>query len=116
MEQIAPVLEKMAEKLGVTCEYLWSVLLKQAPLSGITDIIQYMVLGIVTWIFVKFCIKVHHKIQESDWDEIAYLLLAFIGIFIAIYWTIIFFHFPETIWAFFNPEYWALKQILKSIP
>jgi len=116
MEQIAPVLEKMAEKLGVTCEYLWSVLLKQAPLSGITDIVQYVVLGIATWIFVKFGIKAHHEIQGSNWEEVIYMPLILIGIFIAICWIAVFFYFPETIWAFLNPEYWALKQILKSIP
>ena len=116
MEQITPVLEKMAEKLGVTVEYLWSILIKQAPLSGITDIIQYILLGIVTWVFVKVSFKVHHKIEKEDWDGVAYIPLWVIGVGILILWITAFFCFPNTIWAFFNPEYWALKEILGSIP
>ena len=115
MEQITPVLEKMAEKLGVTCEYLWSVLIKQAPLSGIADIVQYVLLGIATWVFVKVSFKVYRKIQENVWDEIAYIPLYIIGIGILIFWAVAFLCFPETIWAFFNPEYWALQQILQTI-
>lgn len=115
MEQITPVLKELAEKLGVTVEYLWGVLIKQAPLSGIADIIQYILLGIATWIFVKMSVRFHHKIQEKNWDEMAYVLPGYIGIVIGVFWIAAFFCFPNTIWAFFNPEYWALKEILGSI-
>ena len=31
-------LTALAEKLGTTAEYLWGVLLRQAPISGLTDL------------------------------------------------------------------------------
>ena len=39
--QSAVVIQNLANKLGTTSEYLWAVLIKQAPISGTVDLILY---------------------------------------------------------------------------
>ena len=54
--EMAEVVEKLAEKLGVAAEHLWGVLIRQAPISGITNIlvsIAWIVGAIWTFRFVK---------------------------------------------------------------
>ena len=44
-------LNALANKLGTTAEYLWGVLLRQAPLTGVIDLMLTMawVIGAVLW-------------------------------------------------------------------
>ena len=115
MKEIAPLLEKLAEKLGVTVEYLWKVLLKQAFISFVTDLIQYALLVIMSVIVWKIAKKVHREIENAVWDEIAYLPLGGVIMGILILWIMVFSCIPTTITALINPEYWALDKILSQI-
>ena len=119
-EQTAKLVEQLAQKLGTTTEYLWSVLLKQAPISAITDLI------FVTFtIFVGFVIyKVHkHLLSEKDGGNSIYYDLEEAAvvpmIFVSIIWAIMFiaclFSIGNIVNGFLNPEYWALKEILSSL-
>lgn len=38
-EQTVKLVEQLAQKLGTTTEYLWNVLIKQAPISAAIDMI-----------------------------------------------------------------------------
>jgi hypothetical protein len=39
VKELTELLGKLADKLGTTVEKLWSVLLKQAPISGTVDLL-----------------------------------------------------------------------------
>ncbi len=114
MKEITPLLEKLAKELGTTVQYLWSVLLKQATISGITDIIQYCILAIFVFFYWKYTKHFYKKIEKDDWDDHMgyYLTFFIIGALILILLIAVFLCFPNTITAFFNPEYWALKRVL----
>jgi uncharacterized Tic20 family protein len=119
-EQTAKLVEQLAQKLGTTADYLWSVLLKQAPISAITDLVFFaftIILGVVIY-------KVHkHLLAEKDGNNSIYYDLeegAVVPmIFVLVIWAIMFIaclcSIGNIINGFLNPEYWALKEILSSL-
>lgn len=57
-EKYYELLERIATKLGTTAEHLWGVMVKQAPISGITDLISIVVLIAAAFLWCK---TVHRK-------------------------------------------------------
>jgi len=64
-EKTAQMLEKLAQKLGTTSEYLWGVLLKQAPIAAIIELIGIL----LCVIFGVFIWRVHKKLMKKESDE-----------------------------------------------
>ena len=114
MEQMAKTLELLAAKLGTTTEYLWGVMLKQAPISAIMDFAQYLllILACVFWFVAVKIIKVKVK---SGWDERLYLWVIVTAALLVLLLIVAFFRFPTTFYALIHPEYWALDQILDRL-
>ena len=115
MNELAPVIEKIAESLGTTAGELWAVLLVQAPISAVTDIIQYaaLIACIVFWpTYVKGkCADIKDGTIEDEnmaWIVIGWVILTVFAI-------AMFFSFPMTIAKLLNPEYWAFMEILDKI-
>ena len=105
------ILRVLADKLGTTSEYLWQALITQAFIYGSLELFFLVVLlGGSAW-WVKFA---RHKIKEFDCYRdyellelsiwVAVLLCAFLAPF-SIYGAVT---------AFINPEYWALREILRK--
>lgn len=115
MERLTELLEKLANELGTTTKYLWSVLIKQARI----EIIEWAVMAII---FVAFFIPLNKYIRWifKNWETIcdndhepAHLIISgLLGICLLIYGIAILCNIPNVIDAIFNPEYWALKQVL----
>jgi hypothetical protein len=105
---LIPVLEKLAGKLGTTTDYLWGVMIKQATITAVTDIIQYIVLIIVSCLVFKKTSKYN---MNSDKFPFMPILAGFLGLML----IVMFFAIPNTITALINPEYWALDKILSAI-
>lgn len=104
----------IAAKLGTTAEYLWAVLLKQAPLSGALTLLILSAWIAVCVALVRF---VHKKTTgfEPKWrDEMAQFLAWFgAGLVCLITALIGSLAIVDAVIAIANPEYWALRQILK---
>lgn len=120
MEELTPILEQLAEKLGTTTDYLWAVLLKQAPISAATNLLYFVLLilvGVVMW-------KTHRKASlkvggVSAYDELSAEMLVFM-IFMLIIWAArLFWCLPfslnTVVAGFLNPEYWALSEVMSLI-
>lgn len=114
-DQTTQLLQQLATKLGTTSEYLWGVLIKQAPIWAgfatgliVVSLIGSIVFGFLTY---KFCIKASENDKASD-----FLIGCISCIFLTIC-TVCFLvnlgEIPLIIAGFNNPEYWALKQIIK---
>ena len=115
MNETIKLLEVLAIKLGTTTDYLWNILLKQAPINFVVDCIQYLLIIIGCLFWYKATMKLHKNFQEEGWDEVNYLWVGIIwGILIVLVLTM-FFCLPDTIYSLVNPEYWALKKILTAI-
>lgn len=120
-EQTTKLIEQLAHKLGTTSEYLWGVLLKQAPLSAITDL-MYLVIVVIMGIGLY---KLHKRFSKetTKYDVWSYEsngeLVIPIIIILAIIWVILliicFCSIDNIIYGFFNPEYWAFKEVAGAI-
>jgi hypothetical protein len=116
------VITLLANKLGTTAEYLWGVLLKQAPISGTIDL---MIMGawlIIAVMWSKFVYKKtkppeateNDRYPDAEWNsEPAFCA----WVSAALLWVTVGLTVSDSIGgavaALVNPEYWALRQILK---
>lgn len=117
MENLTPLLEKLAEKLGTTTEYLWSVLIHQAPISALTDLLYFVLViigGIVIFIIHKRLMKKNKygNNKYDDSDDGLIVLMVVVTLVWAIIFIVCFFNIGNIITGFFNPEYWALNKVL----
>lgn len=120
MDQLTILLEKLADKLGTTTEYLWSVLIDQALISAINSMIFIGITIIVTFFTLKYHIKFSKEDSEGNsmyynQEELLTGPMVFIGMacIVMIILSLVFLSNLST--ALFNPEYWALEKILEQI-
>jgi uncharacterized membrane protein len=117
-DQTTKLIDQLAQKLGTTTEYLWSVLLRQAPVDATITLIQVLLV-----IFSGIALYKMNKHFSDDDNKISYYNAAeaicvpmWIG---AIIWIILaiasFFCIGDIINGYFNPEFWALEYIFESI-
>lgn len=105
------VIELLAQKLGTTVEFLWAVLLKQAPIYAISNTVQLCVYLCAFALWVRYLLKnVGNYGFIDDVMPILVVITSFVGFALAIY---VFLEPPMILTAIFNPEFWALKQIIK---
>lgn len=110
-EHTEKLIRELADKLGTTTEYLWGVLIVQAKLSAImsiTTMIGSLVIPVVFYLIMKWACK-----ADGDPDNKSFPTSGFIVGFLVmvIIWSACEL-LPNMLSGFFNPEYWALKQIL----
>lgn len=110
-QETIEMLKVLADKLGTTTEHLWGVLTNQAILYGISEILFLIVIvGLTAW-WVRFAnFKLKQDTLYGDPDLLQFsiwLVVAFCAIMtpLSIY---------SAATAFLNPEYWALKEILRK--
>ncbi len=112
-EQTIKLIEQLAQKLGTTSEYLWGVLLLQAKVAAI----EGLMFSCITLAYLVFyTLKIMNKksfLYDGDED------LTFVGfaasLIAAVSAFVLVFSISETITAIFNPEYYALKIILRFL-
>lgn len=114
------LLTELASKLGTTSEYLWDILLRQAPITATIILIQiiFTVLsGIFLWKLHKYFSK------ETDERYSMYdrgnggleVLMTMFSTLILVISIILFFGIADMLNGYFNPEYWALNKILNVL-
>lgn len=108
-------LEILAAKLGVATEHLWGVLIQQAPISGAFELINYVAMAASVYGVVVLWKFINNKVTKDGWNDIAYIWPGIASILAAGFLWAAIFSLPTTFAAFFNPEYWALKQVLSAI-
>jgi hypothetical protein len=115
-------LTMLANKLGTTAEYLWGVLLRQAPITGAINLVMMTVwvvavLLLLRWVRIKT--RVPPKTEDepyprAEWDgDGAFFAWAASIVFATMVVVIVGLELPKAVVALVNPEYWALRQILK---
>jgi hypothetical protein len=105
------LIRELAEKLGTTAEHLWGVLVRQAPISGTLGL-----LGIAALLgFVYIAWKRLTKIDFTKWDHDLAKGTMYGGLLIATVIALLSLLLlaPLYVAGILNPEYWALRQILK---
>ena len=110
-------LEAVASKIGVGAEYMFGVYVKQANV----EIVEFTISFIIATVFVSFCMFTLAKALKNDGftDEnfptfysLSFIITAFINIFLLINVLV---EFGNVITCIFNPEFYALDKLFKSI-
>ena len=117
------LIEQLAQKLGTTSQYLWNVLLKQAPIDATITLVQTLVILIFGYILFKLHKRLSKEKDYNGYKETGYAhyeeLAAFPMIIAAIAFTILiifcFCCFSDIVNGYFNPEYWALNKVLSGM-
>lgn len=123
----AKILEQLAAKLGTTSEYLWGILLKQAPISATLSMLSFalvLVFGVVLLYAHKKLSKEivsesgGYKSYETLYGKFEEAAVIPMVLFAAVWVIVLFnciFNIGDIINGYFNPEYWALKEIVHSL-
>lgn len=123
-DKLSEAIQVMAEKLGVSAEKLYPILIRQAHIEARLALL-WAVIGLAMLIFIgimiyQFYFKTiddggYKTTRSSNWEfgHFAFWALAVIGAFIGL---IIFSDNLHTcITAFYNPEWHAIKMILDLV-
>jgi len=115
------LLNRLAEKFGTTVEHLWGVLVKQAVISAVTEIVMALAM-VAAWVWLFRFVRgkttepketPEDRYPHAEWREegalIAWLVAAFALMLVAIQ---VYRAATTGLTALLNPEYWALKQLL----
>lgn len=118
------ILEQLATGFNVAVEQLYPILYKQAIIDGVFNLIWSIVFIVLIAGFV-FVIKfVHNKqklekdrfISNWDWDAPRQLVILIIGGFITLIGLFVIpIGIESAITAFFNTEYYMIKDILSQL-
>lgn len=113
-QEILQKLDTLAQKLGVTAQYLWGVLVKQGRIEAITDLVVAAAWGAGFLSLGALAIWGFKQIKKEDcFDEgflVGLLFTGGIGSLICLGLTIS--YTIATITPLMNPEYWALQQVM----
>ncbi len=97
----------LADRLEVPIEVLWSALLRQAPVSAA---VSFALLFLAICATIGFALYTKAMFKK---DEDAGVVMALITGFLVIISLIAISSLPGILAGFFNPEYWALKQLMQ---
>jgi hypothetical protein len=117
MDKQTELLKQLAAKLGTTVEYLWSVLLRQAPVSATISLIQMFLIALFGYVLFRIHIRLSDDSKDNGYQENdAYIVLmcvcffSFLIMVCASMCTI-----DNIINGYFNPEYWALEHVFNAV-
>lgn len=112
-EQTSKIIEQIAQKLGTTAEYLWAVLIKQAPVDATVSLVQVIATVCISVFLWRLHVKLSNPDHQLNYDDNfsssilmgGALSVCFILLLVA------FFTIPDIINGYFNPEFWAIDYI-----
>lgn len=115
-EQIAEILSSIATGLGTTTEMLWGALLRQAPVDAAASLIQIVVILVLSITVLRLLKKTDFTKFYDTCPEIPACVAYGLVWLLIIFSSIAFISDISNILAgFFNPEYWALKEVLNAL-
>ena len=112
-EQTLNLINQLSEKLGTTSEYLWGVLIKQAPIDAIVNLFSYFIF-ILIGVGLYYGHKFIKKCELYDEEPIGFIMVI-ISVIYALLFMIFTILLPSDLLGLYNPEYWALKEILSTL-
>ena len=107
-EEILNMLKTLAEKLGTTTEYLWATLVHQAYIAAIQEIVFLLITIVFSFILFK-CIK---RVQMNGENALYITQLILAAFIVLIFLIVSIIDLSDLFNGFFNPEYWALQQLI----
>lgn len=114
-EQTVKLINELAAKLGTTADMLWGALLRQAPIEAASKCISLGVMGAVIAVAVVALKRWKPEEDSFNADVAKPIAVGVLGVVIFACLLVFWDKLPTITAGFFNPEYWALKQIMRGI-
>lgn len=121
-EQTTKLIEQLARELGTTAEYLWTVLIRQAPISAVIDLVYLIIVSLMGIALYKVHLYLSKEGENNHYEESIYednpgvgFAMIFSAIIWGIFFIVCFFSITNIVNGFFHPEYWALKEVLNTL-
>jgi len=110
------ILHVLAEKFGTTTEFLWGIMVRQAYVVGISQILAFVMAGlfVFAWNRYVWSIRLPEDPQEDRGGDKTFgiMMVRLFGVVGACMWAMMFLcGLTEITTALVNPEYWAIKQV-----
>ena len=110
-------LTELATKLGVSVEHLWSVLVRQAYIDGLSSLVTMLICGLIAAGVVYVFLHLRRKYAVAEKRELWIypappLDLLYLSVALIVLLVIASSNFYWVISDFFNPEYYAFRQLL----
>jgi Flp pilus assembly pilin Flp len=116
-EETTKLIQQLADKLGTTAEHLWAVLVRQAPITSCVDVVVLIAAVIATVISARTLMKGVKGLKDGFENDGLNMSMAIVGSIVCLIAAIVLIiciaGLGTTASGFLNPEYWALKQIIK---
>ncbi len=111
-QELIKRLDALAAQLGTTGAYLWEVLVRQAKISGYTDLGCTVFLGALTYAGYKMARILWDKHEEDGGYAVGAVLIGCVSVGISI-WTVV--TLQVAVLELSNPSYYALEKILQTV-
>jgi hypothetical protein len=113
-DETTKLIQQLAEKLGTTADHLWAVLVRQAPISCTIDLITTIASLIAAPLLAWLATRAMQKADDGEEAQVP-IAIAFgiVAVMAGLIAAVAVCSLGNTLSGFFNPEYWALKQVLK---
>ena len=118
VQDLMAKLDVFSAKVGVAADQLWAVMVKQAYLSAITDLVTgiVMILSSVVFFTLLFKKNLVSKIKEEFTSEGLVVVLSIIFFAcLGLGGLVTLLPVSELVTPIFNPEYWAYTHILDAL-
>ena len=119
-EQTIKMLEDLARSLGTTAEYLWEIMVRQAPINSFINLLLLIFSIILGYVLIRLHIdflkedETGFNSYENKEDVLGIPMLFGFAVWLGVFMYSIF-SIRSTINGFINPEYWALNEILNKL-
>lgn len=111
-DRTTQLLQQLAEKLGTTTQYIWTVLVNHARISAVFSIIEcFICLSVI--IFTGFMYKKYKSVGTANEIFITAAILLTIISIVALFGIVL--SVRNIINALLDPKYWALEHIIDLI-
>ena len=121
-DKVVQMLTALAQKLGTTVEFLWAVILRQAPITAATEIATFLLAVVAVGLWHR---HVRRKMAKdpgtgsSEWDCDDDASPPIIWATVLLPWAMLIGAgcqlAPMWVAAFLNPEYVALHEVLRQV-
>lgn len=109
---MSPELVELAETLGVTTEYLWAAMLRQARIDGLVNLVALLLFLAVAVVAEGRGRRLIAKMHYGD-DRLGAWLIYSLCVVLAALVVVAGTHGAAT--GLLNPEGWALLKILEAV-
>ncbi len=121
VDKIESVLKELATQLGTTVEYLWTIMVTQSVILGVSHALVWLTTTLFVFILIKKFIKFYERTtlndrRQDDGEEMFTVAGTIILAIVTVLLTLFFIGgTATTITKIFNPEFWALEQIMDKL-